>query len=154
VGALLLAIHDGRNVSTERFDRLPGTAHFLRSCAIAPWGLFYRGLNRLPTIRCDLDHSELAFLGSWVIGADMQPKLFVALQLEIARHFIDRRAGEWTRLKLPLAFGTTKTPKILLLDPFQLPVHGCLSCCGVAKDAFRTGVVYMRQFGRSVGQPT
>jgi hypothetical protein len=28
-------------------------------------------------------------LNSWVIGANMQRKLFVALQLEVAHHFIE-----------------------------------------------------------------
>jgi hypothetical protein len=55
----------------------------------------------------------------------MQPKLFVALQLEVAFHFSERCAAERTRrLELPLAFGTTKTPKMLVLNPYQLPAHG------------------------------
>jgi hypothetical protein len=55
----------------------------------------------------------------------MQPKLFVALQLEVAHHFSERCAADRTRrLELPLAFGTTKTPKMLALNPYQLSAHG------------------------------
>ena len=36
-------------------------------------------------------------LDSWVIGANMQRKLFVALQLEVAHHFIERWAGDRAR---------------------------------------------------------
>ena len=50
----------------------------------------------------------------------MQCKLFVALQLEVAHHFIERCAGERTRrLEPPATFGATKTPKTLLLNPVQ-----------------------------------
>ena len=52
-------------------------------------------------------------------------KLFVALQLEVAHHFIERYAGGSTRrFKPPAACGATKTPKMLLLNPFQSSVHG------------------------------
>jgi hypothetical protein len=55
----------------------------------------------------------------------MQCKLFVALRLEVAHHFIERCAKERTRrLEPPLAFRTTKTPKMLVLNPYQLLVHG------------------------------
>jgi len=65
-------------------------------------------------------------VGSWVIGANMQCKLFVALQLEVAHHFIERRAGEDTRrFEPPAAFGATKTSKTLLLSPNQFAAHGC-----------------------------
>jgi hypothetical protein len=66
----------------------------------------------------------------WVIGANMQCKLFVALQLEVARHFIERCARGRTRgVEPPAAFGATETPKTSLLDPYQLPVHGRLCRC-------------------------
>jgi hypothetical protein len=69
-------------------------------------------------------------LGSWVIGANMQCKLSVALQLEVAHHFIERCAGERSRrFELPATFGATKTPKTRLLNPHQLPAHGCLWRC-------------------------
>jgi hypothetical protein len=59
------------------------------------------------------------------IGANMQGKLFVALQLEVAHHFIEGRAGGRTRrLEPPATFGATKTPKTLLFNPYQLPTHG------------------------------
>ena len=60
-----------------------------------------------------------------VIGANMGRKLFVALQLEVSHHFIERRAGRRSsRLEPPATFRTTKTPKTLLLNPNQLPAHG------------------------------
>ncbi|MGA7358818.1 MAG: hypothetical protein WBW70_08185, partial [Candidatus Sulfotelmatobacter sp.] len=66
-------------------------------------------------------------LGSWVIGANMGCKLFVALQLEVAHHFIERRAdGRARGFEPPATFGATKTPETLLLNPYQLPVHGRL----------------------------
>jgi hypothetical protein len=95
-------------------------------------------------------------LGSWVLGADMQCKLFVALQLEVAHHFIERCAGERTGLfELPPTDGATKTPKTLLLNPHQLPDHGPPmrpDCCGRCVKG-RTEFT-MRQFGGSVGYPT
>jgi len=73
---------------------------------------------------------ELCALGSWVIGANMQGKLFVALQLEVAHHFVERCAGERSRrFEPPPTFGATKTSKTLLLNPHQLPSHGCLCRC-------------------------
>ena len=48
---------------------------------------------------------------SWVIGANMQHKLFVALQLKV---------GRARRIEDPGAFRATKTTKMLLLDPYQL----------------------------------
>ena len=60
-----------------------------------------------------------------VIGANMGRKLFVALQLEVSHHFIERRAGQcFSRFEPPATFRTTKTPKTLLLNPHQLPAHG------------------------------
>jgi hypothetical protein len=52
-------------------------------------------------------------------------KLFVALQLEVAHHFIERCAGgRIRRFEPPATFGATKTPKTLFLNPHQLPAHG------------------------------
>ena len=57
-------------------------------------------------------------------------KFFVALQLEVAHHFIERCAGgRARRFEPPATFGATKTPKTLLLNPYQLPAHGCLCRC-------------------------
>jgi hypothetical protein len=68
-------------------------------------------------------------LASWVIGAHMECKLFVTLQLDVAHHFIERCAGEGTRrFEPPATFGATKTPKMLLLNPYQLPAHGLCRC--------------------------
>ena len=36
-----------------------------------------------------LTYSELVLAAPWMIGANMQGKLFVALQLEVARHFTE-----------------------------------------------------------------
>ena len=69
-------------------------------------------------------------LGSWVIGTSMQGKLFVALQLEVAHHFIERCAGDRARsFEPPATLGATKTPKTRLLNPYQLPAHGLLCRC-------------------------
>jgi hypothetical protein len=57
-------------------------------------------------------------------------KLFVALKLEVAHHFIERFAFRSTgRFEPPSTFGATKTPKTLQFDPYQLPAHGCLCLC-------------------------
>src|SRR5208282_5946600 len=69
-------------------------------------------------------------LGSWVIGANMGCKLFVAPHLEVVHHFIERCAGGRTRrLEPPATFGATKSPKTQLLNPYQLPAHGRLCRC-------------------------
>jgi len=84
------------------------------------------------------NYSEFVLLGLGVIGANMQCKLFVALQLKVAHHFIERCPGERTRrFEPPATFGATKTSKTLLLNPYQLPAHGrhiaapqrCLTGC-------------------------
>ena len=60
----------------------------------------------------------------------MHCKRFVALQLEVAHHFIERCAGGPTGgFEPPATFGTTKTPKTLLVNPYQLPAHGRLCRC-------------------------
>jgi len=88
------------------------------------------------TPRWDLRQCELlnvfvpCALASRVISANMGGELLVALQLEVAHHFIERCAGERTRrFEPPTTFGATKTTKTLLLNPYQLPAHGCLCCC-------------------------
>jgi hypothetical protein len=59
----------------------------------------------------------------------MERKLFVALQLEVAHHFIERRAGGRTSgFEPPATFGATKTPKTLSLNPYQLSAHGLCRC--------------------------
>ena len=94
--------------------------------------------------------------GSWVIGANMQCKRFVALQLEVAHHFIERFAGGRTRgFEPPATFGATKTLKTLFLNPYQLPAHCRICSCAprtrlLSKDetfwfaidgSFRSGVL-------------
>jgi hypothetical protein len=57
-------------------------------------------------------------------------KLLVALQLEVAHHFIERFAGGRTRgFEPPATFGATKTLKTLFLNPYQLPAHCRICCC-------------------------
>jgi hypothetical protein len=54
----------------------------------------------------------------------MQPKLFVALQLKVSHHLIERPAGRRVgRIEDPNAFGATKTLKTRLLNPYQLSAH-------------------------------
>jgi hypothetical protein len=82
-------------------------------------------LDPMVVVRFEL--FRVCALGSWVIGATMQCKLFVALQLEVAHHFIERCAGGRSRRSAPPAtFGATKTPKTLLFNPHQFPAHGRL----------------------------
>jgi hypothetical protein len=60
-----------------------------------------------------------------MIGTKMGRKLFVALQLEVSLHFIERCAyGPIGRFEPPATFGATKPPKTLLLNPYQFPLHG------------------------------
>jgi hypothetical protein len=62
-----------------------------------------------------------------VIGANMGCKLFVALQLEVAHHFVERLAGgRTTGFEPPATFRATKTPKTHFINPYQLPAHGRL----------------------------
>jgi len=76
-------------------------------------------------------------------------KLVVALQLEVAHHFIERFAFRIPGgFEPPSTFGATKTPKTLQLNPYQLPAHGCL---GRANEYQRAVIgiktaVYIRQF--------
>jgi hypothetical protein len=52
------------------------------------------------------------------MGANMGCELFVALQLEVAHHFIERCAGGFAgRFESPATLGATKTAKTLLLNP-------------------------------------
>jgi hypothetical protein len=51
-------------------------------------------------------------------------KLFIALQLEVAHHLIERFAGGRTSgLEPPATLGATKTLKMLFLNPYQVPAH-------------------------------
>jgi len=59
----------------------------------------------------------------------MGGKLFVALQLEVAHHFVETCAsGRTGRFEPPATFGAPKTHKTLLLNPIQLPAHGLCRC--------------------------
>jgi hypothetical protein len=59
-----------------------------------------------------------------MIGANMRRELCVALQRKVAHHLIDRFAGRRAgRVEDPSAFGTTKTLKTRLLNPYQRPAH-------------------------------
>ena len=54
----------------------------------------------------------------------MGGKLFVALQLEVVHHFIERRAsGRTGGFEPPATFGAAETAKVLLFYPYQSPVH-------------------------------
>lgn len=65
--------------------------------------------------------------GSYVIGANMQCKFFVSLQLEVAHHVIERWASGCTRgFEPPATFRATKTSKALLFNPHHFPTHGRL----------------------------
>jgi hypothetical protein len=65
--------------------------------------------------------------GRWVIGANMRSKFFVALQLEVAHHLIERCAGRSARrVESPVTFGATKAPKMHLINPYQTLAHGCV----------------------------
>jgi hypothetical protein len=65
-----------------------------------------------------LNYSGSRVHGSRVIGANMGCKGFVALQLEVPHHFIQRIAAGRTRsVEQPATFGATKTPKQFFVDP-------------------------------------
>jgi hypothetical protein len=58
----------------------------------------------------------------------MRVKLFVALQLEVAHHFIARRAGRRSSsFEAPATFRATKTPKTFFVDPNKPAGHLSLS---------------------------
>jgi len=66
-------------------------------------------------------------LGIEVFGANMQCERFVALQLKVPHHFIERYArGRSRRLEPPATFGAAKSTKMLLFNPHQFPAHGRL----------------------------
>jgi hypothetical protein len=92
---------------------------------------------------------------SWILvggglGANVGLKLFVALQLEVADHFIERFAFRGAGgFEAPFTFGATKTPKTLPLNPYQLPAHGCPGCCANAYQRAVIGIktaVYIRRW--------
>jgi hypothetical protein len=63
----------------------------------------------------------------------MQRKLFVALQFEVAHHFVEGYAtGRARRFKSPVTLGTTEATKMLLINPYQVPAHGFLCRCAPA----------------------
>jgi hypothetical protein len=69
-------------------------------------------------------YSGFVIRARWVVGAHVQGKLFVAQQLEVAHHFIERcSCGRTRRREPPATFGATKTSKTRVLNPFQLPFH-------------------------------
>jgi hypothetical protein len=60
-----------------------------------------------------------------VIAANVRCKFFVALQLEVGHHFIERFTGGHGRSsEPPPTFGATETSKTLLLNPYQPSGHG------------------------------
>src|SRR5271165_1248736 len=55
----------------------------------------------------------------------MQTEFFIALQLEVTHHFIERCAGgRAKRFVPPATLGATKPPKLLLINPDQSSAHG------------------------------
>ena len=73
---------------------------------------------------------KLSALGPGVIGANMQSKLLVALQLQVTHHFIERCASGRNRgLKPPATFGATKAAKMHWINPHQRSAHGCICRC-------------------------
>jgi len=80
----------------------------------------YSGLNYSGVL-------ALCALGIEVFGANMQCERFVALQLKVPHHFIERCArGRSRRFEPPATFGAAKSTKILLLNPHQFSAHGHL----------------------------
>jgi hypothetical protein len=74
--------------------------------------------------------SEFRILGSRVIRANMRRKFSIALQLEVAHHFIEGIAGgRFRSLEPPATFRAAKASKTRLLNPYQLPNHGGLYRC-------------------------
>ena len=72
--------------------------------------------------------------------ANVRCKLPVALQFEVALHFIEGFAnGHTRRFESPVTFGATKTPKTLLVNPYQLPAHDRLFRCAPANTCALSG---------------
>jgi hypothetical protein len=70
----------------------------------------------------------------------MRCKHFVTQQLEVAHHFIERCAGgRARRFKAPATLGATKTPKTVLLNPYQFPPHGRLYRCAPTSRCLLSG---------------
>jgi hypothetical protein len=70
---------------------------------------------------CLTSRFVLLTFGSWVIDANMQRKLLIALQLKVPLRFIERLASEPVRgVEDPSAFGATPTPKTFMFDPYEL----------------------------------
>lgn len=69
-------------------------------------------------------HCAFCALDSRVIGANMGCKLFVALQLEVSHHFIERfTRGRGRRIKPPGAIRASKTAKTVFFDPYKRAWH-------------------------------
>jgi hypothetical protein len=69
-------------------------------------------------------HCAFGALDSRVIGANMGCKLFVALQLEVSHHFIERfTRGRGRRIKPPGAIRASKTAKTVFFDPYKRAWH-------------------------------
>jgi hypothetical protein len=63
----------------------------------------------------------------------MRGERFVALQLEVVHHFIERCAGGRTsRIEPPATCRASKTAKTLLFNPHQFPAHGRLWSCAAS----------------------
>jgi hypothetical protein len=67
------------------------------------------------------------------MGANMRFEFPVAPQLKVPDHFTERRAGgRARRVEDPGAFGATPTSKMLLFNPYELPIHGPQFRCATA----------------------
>jgi hypothetical protein len=107
--------------------------------------LFSRSFNLAPT------GGHLSLFG--VIGANMGSEFFVALRLEVAHHFIESCAdGRTGGFEPPATFGAAKTPKTLLLNPYQLPAHGRPNRTGANLDGL-SGVLHTwKKFVRGMSE--
>jgi hypothetical protein len=77
-----------------------------------------------------LNYSGFESLAFWVNGANVQFERLVPLRLKVLHHFIERVTARGARgVEDPGALGASKTPKVGLLNPYQLPVHGRLCRC-------------------------
>jgi transposase-like protein len=68
--------------------------------------------------------STSCVLGSGMFSANIGCEIFIALQLVVLLHFIQRFAGGWSRrIEHPCAFGAAPAPKTLFFDPYQFAEH-------------------------------
>jgi hypothetical protein len=104
---------------------IAGLLYLMRFERVDNWGAYSLSGDR-PSHPIWL-HKLCWILGGSVIGANVGFELLVALQLEVAHHFIERFAFRSTGgFEPPCTVGATKTSKTLPLNPYQLPAHGCL----------------------------